>query len=87
MAKQPKKIVPETKWAGGNSIGTKVPEGWYTISEAAGKIGRHRDTLKDWRKDEWLIPSGVMKAGKLDVYLYNDADIETGKALARGEVA
>ena len=50
--KTPQKVTKEVKWAGGNSIGTKVPEGWYTRHDAAKLIGRHPDTLKVWRKIE-----------------------------------
>lgn len=81
-----RKVAKEVVWSGGNSIGTKVPEGYYTRAAAARVIGRHPDTLTAWRKHGILIPSAYMKAGKLDVYLYSEEDIAEGKRIAKGLV-
>lgn len=81
-----RKVAKEVVWAGGNSIGTKVPDGYHTRSKAAVLIGRHPDTLRKWRKEGMLIPSAWMKAGKLKVFLYDDEDIAEGKRIARGEI-
>lgn len=69
---------------GGNSIGGMVPDGWYTRSEAAGKVGRSVRTLRRWEvdPDEPVRPSGAMQVGKLIVGLYNDDDIEALKRKA-----
>lgn len=83
----------------GNSIGDRVPEGWYTRHQAAAMVGRTYDTLKRWAKlgeeaveagkeSDYIlaIPSGTMKAGQLDVHLYNDQDIANLQEIARTRV-
>lgn len=80
----------------GNGIGGLVPDGWYLRHEAAEMIGRDKDTLKRWHRlglkelenkvpnPQYVgaIPSGQMPAGRLEVWLYNDDDIENLRVIA-----
>lgn len=75
---------PRRVWPGANSLKDGIPEGWYTTSEAAKKVGRSKDTLTRWRKDNTFNPEGYVLRGDLTVYLYSDADIEEMQALAAG---
>ena len=67
----------------GNSINSRVPDGYCTGKDAALRVGRSYDTLRQWEKDGVFTPSTVMKMGELTVRLYSDEDIETLKQIAR----
>lgn len=60
----------------GNGIGRITPNDWLTRSKASKRVGRSIDTLKRWHKLGLCVPSGKMQVGKLDVWLYSEADIE-----------
>ncbi len=80
MSSKKKKGRPPSE---GNGIGAVTPEGWHTRSEAARLVGRDPDTLKAWHRKaragdpayNAAVPSGQMKAGRLNVWLYSDQDI------------
>lgn len=72
----------------GASIKALVPDGWYTVSDAAAQVGKSADTLTLWRKgskkqEPVFIPSGHMMVGELKVYLYSESDIEELKQIAK----
>ena len=67
----------------GNGIGSITPEQWLTRSKAAHKVQRSVDTLKRWQRSGLCVPSGKMKVGTLEVWLYSETDIERLLELAR----
>ncbi len=67
----------------GNGIGHITPEQWLTRSKASQKVQRSVDTLKRWHRLGLCVPSGKMKVGKLDVWLYSEEDIQKLLELAR----
>lgn len=66
----------------GGTIGMTVPDGWFTVGQAAAQCGRSTDTLKRWARSGRFRPSGVMRAGELDVSLYSERDIELLREVA-----
>ena len=60
----------------GNGIGSNVPRGYYTRSQASKLVKRSPDTLKRWHKQGLAEPSSSMYSGKLRVCLYSNADID-----------
>lgn len=60
----------------GNSIGTMIPEGWYTRHTAADLIGCSVTTLRNWERSGKAKPSGSMQVGRINMGLYSLDDIE-----------
>lgn len=54
---------------------------YYTVSQAAEKVGRSKWTLKRWSKDGLVkAPSMKVKMGQYDVPLYTDDDLDELRA-------
>jgi DNA-binding transcriptional MerR regulator len=67
----------------GDSISSTVPDGWYTCSGAARKVGRSADTLRRWHREGWCRPSGWKMNGDLKVWLYSEEDIAEMRKLIK----
>lgn len=79
MTPTPTEVHP---WPGAKSLGASIPDGWYMVGEAASRVGRSKDTLKQWRQDGTFEPSGYTVRGELTIFLYNEDDIEAMKIIA-----
>ena len=55
----------------------------YTEGQAAKMVGRSKDTLRRWRREQKSKASDKRQFGSVTVPLYTDGDIEGLKVLAR----
>lgn len=67
----------------GDGIGASIPEGMFTASQFARKVGVSVDTIRRWVKDGYLEPADTLQAGQLTVRLFADEQVAPAKKLAR----
>lgn len=60
----------------GDNITSKVPEGTYTKSRAAQLVPMPYWTLHRWLATKQYVPARSMPAGKLQVHILDDTDIQ-----------
>lgn len=66
----------------GNSVKTKIPSGWLTVSEVAKYADVHPDTIRSWT-DVGLLKCTRRKVGKLSVRMYRESEADKALRLGR----
>lgn len=61
----------------------RIPEGWYTRSQVAVKIGKSVDTIRRWHSNGTYPSTRREKFGEVEVWLYSEEDVTAMKKIAR----
>lgn len=66
-----------------HGISGLAPDGWYTISQAASRVGRSEVTLRRWHRTGRYPATNQMRVGQLNVWVYSDQDIANMRNVAK----
>ncbi|AKL88350.1 MerR-like transcriptional regulator [Gordonia phage GMA6] len=62
---------------------SQIPEGWFTRSQVAARIGKSVDTIRRWHASGIYKSTRQEQFGSVNVWLYSEEDVAAMKHIAR----